>query len=176
MQNPSKNHPMSGPTSRRHICRPPGTHKIRNRARGSSRPSQDTGLLQAFPCIRHTGKQAPLVPRHPGGLHDRTPQHTWIRTVARGSPAPITPTPTSASNFFGGWRCFFYGEGLQGTPQPARSVMARDTGILGGKNPGCPKKGKRGGIDEERQRGERAMGGKGHSLLTWKESTHQGSS
>ena len=33
-------------------------------------------------------------------------------------------------------------------------------------------KGGRGGGDEERQRGEWAVGGRGHSLLTWKESTH----
>ena len=33
-------------------------------------------------------------------------------------------------------------------------------------------RGGREGTAEEGQRGERAMGGRGHSLLTWKESTH----
>ena len=55
MQNPSKVLPRSGQrhaTCKRHICSPIGTPKIRNRARGSSRPSQDTGLPQAIPVGR----------------------------------------------------------------------------------------------------------------------------
>ena len=135
--------------------------KIRSRARGSSLPFQDTGLPQAFPCIRHTGRQAPLVPWHPRGLHGRTPQHTWIGGVARGSPAPIAPTPTSASNFVGGCGCF-YGEGLQAPPQPAGKALPGTLVSL------AAQKGGREGTDEERQRGERAMGGRGHSLLTWR--------
>ena len=115
-KNPSKVHPRSGPTCRRHICSPTGIPKIRNRARGSSRPSQDTGLLQAFPCIRHTGRQASLVPRHPRGLHGRTPQQTWIRAVARGSPAPVAPTPTSTSNTGGSSGCFLHGGVASPTP------------------------------------------------------------
>ena len=58
---------------RHHICSPNGTSKIRNRAGGSSRTSQDTGLPQTFPCICHTSRQALLVPWHPRGLHGRTP-------------------------------------------------------------------------------------------------------
>ena len=94
--------------------------KIRSRARGSSLPFQDTGLPQAFPCIRHTGRQAPLVPWHPRGLHGRTPQHTWIGSVARGSPAPIASTPTSAANFVGGCGCFLRGGGWK--PRPNQLV------------------------------------------------------
>ena len=87
--------------------------KIRSRARGSSLPYQDTGLPQAFPCIRHTGRQAPLVPWHARG---RIPQHTWIGAVARGSPAPIAPTPTSASNLVGG--CGYFLRGGVASPTP----------------------------------------------------------
>ena len=153
-QNPSKVHSRSGPMCGRHICSPTGTPKIRNRARGSSRPSQDTGLPQAFPCIRHTGRQVPLVPRHPRGLQGRIPQYTWIGAVARGSSTPVASTPTSASNIGGGCGCFFYREGLQAPPQPARSAKGTDTGILGGKNPACPKK------EEEETQMRRDRGGK----------------
>ena len=121
------------PRLSRHICSPTGSPKIKSRARGSSRPSQDTGLPQAFPCIRHTGGQAPLVPWHPRGLHGRTPQHTWIGAVARGSPAPIVSTPTSASNFVGGCGSFFYGEGLQAPPQPAVQPWPGTLVSLGGR-------------------------------------------
>ena len=62
------------------------------------------------------GRQAPLVPWHPRGLHGRTPQHTWIGSVARGSPAPIASTPTSAANFVGGCGCFL--RGGVGSPTP----------------------------------------------------------
>ena len=125
MQSSSKVHPRNGPTCRRHICSSTGTPKIRNRARGASRPSQDTGLPQAFPRIRHTGRQAPLVPRHPRGLHGRTPQHAWIGAVARGSSAPIASIPTSVSNIGGDCGCFLHG-GVASPTQPARSAMGRD--------------------------------------------------
>ena len=112
-QKPSKVHPRSGPTCRRRICSPTGTPKIKNGAKGSSLPSQDTGLPQAFPCISHTDRQAPLVAWLPGGLHGQTPKHTWIWAVARGLDAPIAPTPTSGSNV---GVYIFYREGMQVKP------------------------------------------------------------
>ena len=50
----------------------------------------------------------------------------------------------------------FYREELQAPPQPARSAMGRDTGIPGGKNPGCPKK-EEGEAQMRRDRGENEL-------------------
>ncbi|MPC56435.1 hypothetical protein E2C01_050396 [Portunus trituberculatus] len=55
-----------------HICSPPAP-PVKNRTRGSSCPSQDTGISLAFPCIRHTGRQAPLMPWHLRCMHGQTP-------------------------------------------------------------------------------------------------------
>ena len=49
--------------------------------------------------------------------------------MARGSPAPIAPTLTSASNTGGGSGYFLQG-GVAAPPQPVRSAMGRDTVIL----------------------------------------------
>ena len=79
------------------------------------------------------------MPWHPRGLHGRTPKHTWIGAVAIGSPAPIAPTPTSASNLVGGLGIFLRGGVASHTPT-SWSAMARDTGIPGGEGPRLPKK------------------------------------
>ena len=60
--------------------------------------------------------------------------------MARGLPASITPTLTSTFNTVGGSGCFFYREGLQASPQPARSAMDRDTGIPEGRSLATPKR------------------------------------
>ena len=59
----------------------------------------------------------------------------------------------------------FYGEGLQAPPQTAGEALPGTLVSL------AAQKGGREGTDEERQREERTMGGRGHSLLTWIEST-----
>ncbi|MPC41123.1 hypothetical protein E2C01_034708 [Portunus trituberculatus] len=109
------------------------------------------------------GRHAPLVPWHPRGLHGQTPQQNQSRVVARGLPAPRTSTTTSISNFGGGCGVFFYREGLQAPPQPARSAMGRDTGIPEGKKVLAAQK-----RQKERQRQHKQKG-----TELWKvESTH----
>ena len=116
-----------------HICHPTGSPKVRNRVRGSSCPSEDIGIPQAFPCIHHIGRQAPLVPWHPRGLHGQTLQQTLIRVMVRGLAMLIALTPTSTSNTDGNCEGLFYREQLQASSQPGRSALGRDTGILEGK-------------------------------------------
>ena len=139
MQNPSKVYRRNGLTSRCHIYSPTGTPKVRNRARESSHPSQDTEISHAFHCIRHTGRQAHLVLWHPRGQHGRiSPASPNLEARLHLQPL-LLPLPLTlrAAVFFTG------GGGLQDPPQTARLTMAKDTCIPEGKIPLLPKKQKR---------------------------------
>ncbi|MPC39913.1 hypothetical protein E2C01_033465 [Portunus trituberculatus] len=81
------------------------------------------------------------------------PQQNRIRIVAKGSPTPKASTPTSTSNSGNGCGLFFTGGMLQAPPQPARSALGKDTGIPEGKNPGCPRKDRKGGKNSRNRRG-----------------------
>ncbi|MPC97298.1 hypothetical protein E2C01_092605 [Portunus trituberculatus] len=84
--------------------------KVKNRARGSFRPSQDTGISQASPCIHHTSRQGACMVGHP----NRTGSGLWLETRPRLEPRP----PTSTSNCGSGCG-LFHREGLQDPPQQA---------------------------------------------------------
>ena len=108
MQNPSMVHSRSGPTCRRHICSPTGTSKIRNRARGPpallrTQGSRRLSPASVIPVGRHLNNAS--APERSA----RSDRHTWIGAVDTGSPVPIDPTPTSASNIVGGYEYFLRG-------------------------------------------------------------------
>ncbi|MPC59347.1 hypothetical protein E2C01_053366 [Portunus trituberculatus] len=54
-QNPPKLYPRNSLKGRCHVCNPTGTPKVKNRARGSSCPSQEHRDLAGFPLYPSHG-------------------------------------------------------------------------------------------------------------------------
>ena len=148
----------------RHICSPAGTPKIRSRARGPPSPFRTQGSRRLSP--------ASVIPvgRPLWCLGTREVCTVGPPSILGSGPWPearprLKPLPRPLPLILLVAVAIFYGEGLQAPPQPAGEALPGTLVSL------AAHKGGRQGTAEEGQRGESAMGGRGHSLLTWKEST-----